>query len=125
MAQTVNTPNAPEAIGPYSQAVRSGNVLYCSGQIPLDPKTGQVIEGDVVAQTHQVMKNLAEVLRTQDTHFDRVIKCTIFIKNMNDFPKINEAYGSYFEGHLPARACVEVARLPKDVEVEIDCIAEC
>lgn len=118
----IQTEEAPAAIGPYSQAVAVGNLLFTSGQIPLDPKTGQVVEGDIKVQTKQVMENLKAVLKAAEIDFDKVIKTTIFIKNMNDFSLINEVYGSYFSAQPPARSTVEVARLPKDVGVEIEMI---
>lgn len=124
MKKIIQTDSAPQAIGPYSQAVASSGFLFCSGQIPLDPKTGKIVgEGDVQKQTSQVMVNLGEVLKAGGASFESVIRATLYIKNMDDFPKINEIYGSYFQENPPARACVEVARLPKDVLVEIDAIA--
>lgn len=122
--KAVLTDKAPQPIGPYSQAIQAGNLLFCSGQIPLDAASGQLVgEGDVVAQTKKVMENLSEVLKAAGSNFDHVVKTTIFIKNMGDFPKINEAYATYFGDVPPARATVEVARLPKDVLVEIDAVA--
>lgn len=119
----IQTEEAPAAIGPYSQAVAIGNLLFTSGQIPLDPKSGQVIQGDIKAQTKQVMENLRAVLNAAETDFSKVVKTTIFIKSMDDFMQINEVYGSYFSAEPPARSTVEVARLPKDVGVEIEMIA--
>ena len=119
----VATENAPKAIGPYSQAVVYNGVVYCSGQIPLDPATGQIIEGDVSAQTERVLENLKAVLEAAGSSLDKVLKTTVFIKDMSEFGKINDVYSRYFGGSLPARATVEVARLPRDVRVEIDCIA--
>lgn len=121
--QPIQTDQAPQAVGPYSQAIRAGNLLFCSGQIPINPTTNQLELGTVEEQTLLVMKNLQAVLMAGGSSMDRVIKATIFIKNMDDFPKINEVYGSFFSGTLPARACVEVARLPKDVLVEVDAVA--
>ncbi len=122
--EAILTENAPKPIGPYSQAIRVGRTLYCSGQIPLDAKSGEIVSGDVSAQTLKVMENLGEVLKAAGAGFGQIVKTTIFLKNMGDFPKVNEVYGKYFQSTPPARATVEVARLPKDVLVEIDCIAE-
>ena len=116
------TGKAPAPIGPYSQAVLAGGFLFCSGQIALDAK-GQIIGQDVETQTKQVMMNVGEVLKAADLGFDHVIKTTIFLKNMADFPKVNEIYGTYFKGSFPARSTVEVARLPKDVLVEVEIVA--
>jgi 2-iminobutanoate/2-iminopropanoate deaminase len=119
----ISTKDAPEAIGPYSQAVRCGQLLFCSGQIPLDPKTMQIVDGDVKAQAEQVCRNIAGVLKAAGLDFNRVIKATCFLKNMNDFVAFNEVYSKYFGATKPARSTVEVARLPKDVLVEIEVIA--
>lgn len=117
------TPKAPKAIGPYSQAVLIENTLYTSGQIPINPDTGALIQGTVGEETHQVMRNLEAVLAEAGTSFDKVIKATIFLKDMNDFPIVNEIYGSYLtEGKYPARETVQVAKLPMDVQVEISMI---
>ena len=124
MAQVVATKDAPQAIGPYSQAIRSGGFLFSSGQIAIDPSTGQVIEGDVAAQTERVMKNLAAILKAAGLSLSSVVKTTVFLKSMGDFATMNEIYGKHFGEHRPARSTVEVARLPKDVLVEIDVIAE-
>ena len=121
--QVVFTPNAPAPIGPYSQAVRAGHFLYCSGQIALDPKTNLVAAVDVEGQTRQVMENALAVLKAAGADFSHVVKTTIFLKSMNDFPKVNEIYGSYFKENPPARSTVEVSRLPKDVLVEVEVIA--
>ncbi len=121
--EIIYTQKAPAAIGPYSQAVKLGNMVYTSGMIPVVPKTGEVAPGDAAAQTEQVLKNLSEVLAAVGTNFDNVIKTTVFIKNMGDFAPINEVYKKYFTANFPSRSCVEVARLPKDVLVEIECIA--
>lgn len=120
--QIVFTKDAPAAIGPYSQGIIVNNMFYSSGQIPLTAQ-GELIEGDVREQTHQVFKNLAAVLEAAGASFESVVKATVFIKDMNDFAAINEVYGEYFSSHKPARSCVEVARLPKDVLVEIEVIA--
>lgn len=119
----ISTDKAPEAIGPYSQAVEINGILYTSGQIPLIPETGAMAEGDIETQTEQVIKNLAEVLKSAKSDFTKVIKTTCYLKNMNDFAKFNEIYGKYFISK-PARACVEVAALPKGALVEIEAIAE-
>lgn len=119
----IATENAPKAIGPYSQAVAYNGVLYCSGQIPLDPATGLIVEGDVTIQTERVLENLKAVLEAAGSSLGQVLKTTVFIKDMNEFAKVNEVYGRYFGESLPARATVEVARLPRDVRVEIEAIA--
>ncbi len=119
----IQTKQAPAAIGPYSQAVKVGNLLFVSGQIPIDPETGTVIIGGIEAATHRVMKNIEAILEAAEAGFDHVVKTTIFIKNMDDFAKINAVYASYFTGKYPARETVEVSRLPKDVEIEISIIA--
>lgn len=121
--RAVQTDAAPKAIGPYSQAVIANGFVFCSGQIPLDPETGLVIEGDVRAQTERVMKNLAAVLSAAGVGFERVVKTTIFLKDLGDFAAVNEVYGAHFTGAAPARATVEVSRLPRDVRVEIDMVA--
>lgn len=114
---------APAPIGPYSQAVKAGNMLFVSGQIPFDQVTGEMINENITEETHQVMKNLEAILSEAGMGFKNVVKCSIFIKDMNQFATINEAYGQYFKADSPARETVEVARLPKDVNVEISCIA--
>ncbi len=120
----ISTDRAPAAIGAYNQAVVAAGFVHCSGQIALDPASGELIEGDVQAQTRQVMENLAAVLKAAGTDFTQAIKCTVFLKDLGDFGAVNEVYGSYFEPEAaPARACVEVSRLPRDVMVEVDCIA--
>lgn len=119
----ISTTNAPQAIGPYSQAIVSGNTVYCSGQIPINPKTGEIPQG-VEAQAHQVFKNIRNLLEASDTSIDNVIKTSVFIKNMDDFAQINAIYAEYFTEPFPARSCVEVARLPKDVLLETEVIAE-
>ena len=120
--RTIHTNAAPDAIGPYSQGIVVNNLFYSSGQIPLTAD-GDLLNGTVEEQTHQVFKNLSAVLTEAGASFDTVVKATVFIKNMDDFPAINEVYGQYFSEHKPARSCVEVARLPKDVLVEIEVIA--
>ncbi|MBO3699432.1 RidA family protein [Roseivirga sp. E12] len=119
----ITSANAPAPIGPYSQAVKAGNTLYVSGQIPFDQLTGEMINENITEETHQVMKNIEAVLSEAGMTFSQVVKCSIFIKDMNQFGTINEAYGMYFKDNPPARETVEVARLPKDVNVEISCIA--
>ena len=119
----IRSDEAPAPIGPYSQAVLVGTTLYVSGQIPLDAATGELINANITEETHQVMKNLEAVLRAAGSSFVQVAKCTIFLRDMNQFATINEAYGQYFQENPPARETVEVSRLPKDVNVEISCIA--
>jgi 2-iminobutanoate/2-iminopropanoate deaminase len=121
--KVIYSAQAPEPIGPYSQAVLAGNLLFVSGQIPIDQSTGNLVSGDIAAETRQVMNNIAEVLKAANLNFTHVAKCTIFLKDMGDFPKVNEVYGTYFSQNPPARETVEVSRLPKDVRVEISCIA--
>jgi len=124
MADVVATKEAPQAIGPYSQAIKAGGFVFSSGQIAIDPATGNVIHGDVAAQTERVMKNLEAVLVAAGSGMHRVVKTTVFLKSMGDFATMNEVYGKHFGNHRPARSTVEVARLPKDVLVEIDVVAE-
>lgn len=119
----VHTESAPKAIGPYSQAIVLGEMIYCSGQIPLDPITMQIVGSDISAQTTQVLKNLKEVLTAAGSDLSRVVKTTVFLKNFNDFQTMNTIYESHFASNKPARSTVEVARLPRDVLVEIECIA--
>jgi len=123
MKKIISTTAAPAAIGPYSQAVQIGNMLYTSGQIPLNPQTMEIETDDVAAQTKQVMENIKAVLTAGEARLENVIKCTIFLADMNDFAIVNEVYGAYFTQNPPARSCVEVSRLPRDVKVEIECIA--
>jgi 2-iminobutanoate/2-iminopropanoate deaminase len=123
MPVSIHTENAPAAIGPYSQAVTHGGLVYCSGQIPLDPKTGALVEGTIAQQTERVMENLSAVLTAAGSGLDRVLKTTIFLTAMSDFTEVNGAYGKYFSGAKPARATVAVKELPKGARVEIDCIA--
>lgn len=122
MKKTITTNQAPAAIGPYSQAVQFGNLLFVSGQIPLDPKSGSIIEGGIHEQTTQVLENLKAIASAAGMSLANVLKCTCFLKDMNDFPKFNSIYEIYFGDILPARECVEVARLPKNVLVEISVI---
>ena len=123
--KVVQTNSAPTALGPYSQAIAAGGMIYCAGQIPLDPASGNIVAGGVAEQTHQVLKNLRAVLKAAGSDLDRAVKTTVFIKNMNDFAAMNEVYGrpEYFGSAAPARSTVEVARLPRDVLVEIEVVA--
>jgi len=123
MKKTINTPDAPAPIGPYSQAVLSNGNLYLSGQIALDPDTGELITNNIVDETHQVMKNIQAIINAAGLNMGQIIKCSIFITNMDDFAEINEVYGTYFNNDPPARETVEVSRLPKNVNVEISVIA--
>ena len=124
MKKIISTSEAPAAIGPYSQAVRSGRFLFCSGQIPLDPKSGQIVSGDIGAQTRRVLDNIAAVLRAEGLTFDNVVKTTIFLNDLGDFQTVNEIYGSYFKQDSPARSTVQVSALPKGAKVEIEVIAD-
>jgi 2-iminobutanoate/2-iminopropanoate deaminase len=119
----IKTTKAPEAIGPYSQAIKVGRFLFVSGQIPLSPETKQVVGDEIKAQTQQALNNLKEILFEAGYDFKHVVKCTVYLKNMNDFGGMNEIYAQYFHQMLPARCAIEIARLPKDVLVEIDAIA--
>lgn len=121
--RAVQTVRAPAAIGPYSQAVVAGGMVFCSGQIPLDPGTGQIVDGDVSAQARRVLDNLAAVLTAAGSSLDQVVKTSIFLLDLQDFAAVNAVYAEYFTGVLPARATVQVSRLPRDVRVEIDCVA--
>jgi 2-iminobutanoate/2-iminopropanoate deaminase len=120
----ISTDEAPKAIGPYSQAVQAGGFLFCSGQVALDPKSGQVAAQDIEGQTRRVMENIHAVLKAAGCDWESIVKTTIFLKSMGDFPKVNEIYGSYFKSAPPARSTVEVSRLPKDVLVEVEVIAK-
>ncbi|MDD5285774.1 MAG: RidA family protein [Desulfuromonadaceae bacterium] len=121
--EIVTTDNSPAAIGPYSQAIKSGNMLYCSGQIPLDPVTGEMVSGDITAQTERVMKNIAALLSAAGAGFDDVIKTTIYLVDMGDFASVNEIYGRCFKNHKPARSTVAVKSLPRGALLEIEVIA--
>lgn len=123
MRDVISTPDAPKAIGPYSQAIRANGFVFISGQVAIDPATQQVISGDVAAQTERVLRNLSAILNAAGSGLEKVVRSTVFLKNMNDFAAMNEVYGKYFSAAPPARSTVEVARLPKDVLVEIDVIA--
>jgi 2-iminobutanoate/2-iminopropanoate deaminase len=121
--ETISTENAPGAIGPYSQAVKAGNFVFCSGQIPINPQTGEFVSEDVAEQTRQVLKNLSAVLEAAETNLNNVVKTTVFLADMNDFAAMNEVYAEFFSENKPARATVQAARLPRDARVEIECIA--
>ena len=123
MRHAVTTPSAPKAIGPYSQGIRAGSLLFVSGQVPIDPATGQIIGGDIAAQTHRVFQNIGEILKAGGASFDHVVRTTVFLADMNDFAAMNDVYATYFTSPAPARATVEVSRLPKDARIEIDVIA--
>ena len=123
MRQAVSSDGAPQAIGPYSQAIRAGSLLFVSGQIPLDPATGAMVDGDIAAQTHRVFANLGAILTAAGASFDHVVRTTVYLADMNDFATVNEIYGTYFSSPAPARATVPAARLPKDARVEIDLVA--
>lgn len=123
MRQIIQTENAPRAIGPYSQAVVAGGFVFCSGQIPLDPQTGEFVAGGVAEQSEQVLRNLSAVLEAAGTSLGHVVKTTVFLADMNDFAAMNEVYGRYFTENPPARATIEAARLPRDARVEIEAIA--
>jgi 2-iminobutanoate/2-iminopropanoate deaminase len=123
MKKPIFTSEAPAAIGPYSQAIRSGRFLFCSGQIPLDPKSGQIVSGDIATQTRRVLENIAAILQNQGLTFDHVVKTTVFLTNLGDFQAVNEIYGSYFKQDPPARSTMQVSALPKGANVEIEVIA--
>lgn len=124
MRDVIATDQAPKAIGPYSQAIRAQGLVFVSGQVAIDPATQQVITGDVSAQTDRVLKNLTAILQAAGTSLEKALRCTVFLKNMGDFAAMNDVYGRYFKQSPPSRSTVEVARLPKDVLVEIDVIAQ-
>lgn len=123
MKKIIATTEAPAAVGPYSQAVRVGNLVFCSGQIPLDPATQQMVTGDITAQTKRVMENITAVLRAEGLSFEHVVKTTIFLTNLGDFQTVNELYGGHFKSNPPARSTVQVSALPKGANVEIEVIA--
>ena len=123
MRDVISTKDAPQAIGPYSQAIRANGFVFVSGQVAIDPATQQVISGDVAAQTDRVLKNLSAILKAAGSGLEKVVRCGVFLKNMGDFAAMNEIYGRHFSAAPPARSTVEVARLPKDVLIEIDVIA--
>jgi len=122
--EAVSSPNAPAAIGPYSQAIKAGTLLFLSGQIPLDPASGQLVSGGIEPQTRQVFANIGAILNAAGLSFDNVLSATVYVADMNDFAKVNEIYATYFSSPAPARATVQVARLPKDSLVEIQVIAQ-
>jgi 2-iminobutanoate/2-iminopropanoate deaminase len=121
--EAVSTPDAPGAIGPYSQAIRSGDWLFISGQIPLDPSSGTIVSGGIAEQTHRVLKNLGAILAAAGASYRQVVKTTVYLADMSEFAAMNEVYGGYFPAPAPARATIQAARLPRDVKVEIDLIA--
>ena len=123
MRSVISTKDAPQAIGPYSQAIKANGLVFVSGQVAIDPATQQVITGDVAAQTDRALRNISEILEAASSGLGKVVRATVFLKNMNDFAAMNAVYGKYFSTAPPARSTVEVARLPKDVLVEIDVIA--
>ena len=123
MRQAVSTPSAPRAIGPYSQGVRAGSLLFVSGQVPIDPATGNLVDGDIAAQTRRVFQNIGEILKAGGASFDHVVRTTVFLADMNDFAAMKDVYGTFFSSPFPARATVQVSRLPKDARIEIDVIA--
>ncbi|HEX6125081.1 MAG TPA: RidA family protein [Pyrinomonadaceae bacterium] len=123
MREIISTDKAPGAIGPYSQAIKTGGMVYCSGQIPIDPETGEFVSSDISEQTEQVLKNLSAVLDAAGTALANVVKTTVFLADMSDFAAMNEVYGRFFNENKPARATVQAARLPRDARIEIECIA--
>jgi len=123
MREAVATKDAPQAIGPYSQAIKAGGFVFVSGQVAFDPPTGKLVPGDVSAQTERVLKNVEAILTAAGTRLESVVRCTVFLKNMNDFAAMNEVYGRFWKSAPPSRTTVEVARLPKDALIEIDVIA--
>lgn len=125
MREIINTPKAPAAVGPYSQAVRVGNLAFVSGQIPINPDNGELLRGNILAQTTQVLENLKAVIEACESSLEKTIKVTIYLTNMDDFATVNEVYAQYFKESPPARACVQVSRLPKNVSVEMDAIVLC
>ena len=124
MKEIISTDKAPAAIGPYSQAVKVGNLLFTSGMIPINPATNTLVEGGIEVQAERALENVKNLLEASGSSLDKVVKTVVFIKDMNDFAKVNEIYAKYFTGNYPARSCVEVARLPKDVLIEMEAIAE-
>jgi 2-iminobutanoate/2-iminopropanoate deaminase len=123
MRQLVSAPDAPKAMGVYSPAIRAGNLLFVSGQIPVDPRTGSLVDGDIAAQADQVMRNLSALLAAAGVGFDHVVRTTVYLADMNDFAAMNDVYSRYIVDPPPARATVQVARLPRDVRIEVDAIA--
>lgn len=123
--EIIEVKGAPEPVGPYNHLIKSGNLLFSSGQIPLDPSTGKIISEDIEGQTHQVLKNVGALLNSAGLGYENIIKCTLFLSNMDDFAAINAIYGQYFTSHFPARSTVEVSKLPLGVKFELEFIAEC
>ena len=123
MREAVSTPSAPNAIGPYSQGIKAGSLFFVSGQVPIDPATGALVDGDIAAQTRRVFQNIGAILTAGGFSFDHVVRTTVFLADMNDFAAMNEVYGTFFAAPFPARATVQVSRLPKDARIEIDVIA--
>ena len=123
MKKIISTSEAPAAIGPYSQAVRAGSMIFCAGQVPLDPKTGQIVSQDIAEQTRRVLENVAAILRSEQLTLEHVVKTTVFLADFGDFKKMNEVYATYFTNRPPARSTVGVSTLPKDARVEIEVIA--
>ena len=121
----IQTNNAPRAVGPYSQAVRAGGLLFVSGQLPIDPATGEMVSGDAAKQAEQCLRNVLAILEAEKLTADNIVRATIYLQDMNDFSRVNEVYAAFFEGKYPARVCVEVSRLPKEAAVEIDAVAGC
>ena len=124
MREIIKTNQAPDAIGPYSQAIKAGDLLFVSGQVPVEPKSGKIVKSEIKTQTKQVLENLKAIIETSGMQLQNVVKCTCFLKNMNDFANFNAVYAEYFGEILPARECVEVARLPRDVLVEVSAICK-
>lgn len=123
MLSAVSTGSAPKAIGPYSQAIRAGQLLFVSGQLPIDPATAELVSGDIIAQTHRVLLNIGEILKGAGASYRHVVRTTVFLADLNDFPGMNQSYATFFTPPEPARSTVQVARLPKDARIEIDVIA--
>jgi 2-iminobutanoate/2-iminopropanoate deaminase len=121
--EIIETTDAPKAIGPYSQAIVSNNLIFCSGQIPLDPNTGKIIQGGIEQQTIRVFKNIKAILKAKDADFNKMVKLTVFLQNINDFPLMNKTYEAILQGHKPARSTIEVSALPKGALIEVECIA--
>lgn len=123
--EVITSKKAPAAIGPYSPALKVGNLIFASGQLPINPKTGKMIEGDIEAQARMALDNLKAVLEPYSISMENIVKTTIFLKDMNNFARVNKVYGEYFKEKFPARSCIEVSRLPKDADIEIEAIAFC
>ncbi len=123
MREAISTPAAPQAVGPYSQAIHAGSFLFDSGQIPIDPATGQIVPGDITAQTRRVMLNIGEILKAAGSSFDQVVRTTVYLADLTEFAALNEIYGSFFKTPAPARSTIQAARLPRDAKLEVDVIA--